>query len=829
MSSLPPLPIDQALPELLRALDTGRNAVLVAPPGAGKTTRVPPALEGAGWAKGRILMLEPRRLAARAAAERIAAECGEAPGASVGYRIRGESKAGPKTRIEVVTEGILTRMLQRDPELTGVSAVIFDEIHERSIHSDLGLALALEVQGALRPDLRLLAMSATLDADRIAAVMGDCPIIESRGRMFPVETIWLDRPWRRPQGRGPRLEDAVADLVRQALDETGGDILVFLPGAGEIERTAAALKIRTDTVDICPLYGALPFSAQQRALRAGQRRRVVLATSIAETSLTVEGVRVVVDAGLARRSRVNTGTGMSQLVTVPVSRAEADQRRGRAGRTAPGVCFRLWTKGEEGALPAYAPPEILETDLAPLALELAVWGVEEPKDLALIDQPPEPALVEARKLLEDLGALASGRITDHGRALARMPTHPRLAHVMAVAGQEGQSPTAACLAALLAERDPLRSDGAAPSDIGLRVKGVTDPAALERETPHRIDRATAKRIKAEAQRLSRGGGMADPALAGVLLAHAYPDRIGLRRTGEEPRFLLSGGRGAALPPQDPLAAQRFLVAVDLEDRGREAMIRLAAPISEADLRRVHGESIRWVETAVWSRRTRQVEARRREILGEIALSDQRWQDAPPDLLGAALADGIRDRGLSALTWGKAAIALRHRASWARRADDSLPDLSDVVLLATLEDWLSPHLAGLVRIEQTDRLDLHQILLGLFDWDTRQRLDRIAPAKYTTPLGGSALIDYAGEAPAIAIRVQELFGVTKHPEVAGQPLLIELLSPAGRPVQTTQDLPRFWRGSYRDVAKDMRARYPKHPWPDDPSRAEPTRRAKTRRN
>ncbi|MBY8977426.1 ATP-dependent helicase HrpB [Rhodobacteraceae bacterium NNCM2] len=830
MTKLIPLPVDEAIPPLLQALEAGRSAVLTAPPGAGKTTRVPPALAAAPWAEGRILMLEPRRLAARTAAERMAEERGEEVGHGVGYRVRGESRVGPATRIEVVTEGILTRMLQGDPELTGIAAILFDEIHERSIHTDLGLALALEVQEALRPDLRLVAMSATLDAARIAATMGDCPVIESMGRVFPVETRWLDRPWRQPDRRGPRLEEAVAALTAEALAEAEGDALVFLPGAGEIDRTARALAPLCPGVEIMPLYSALPFAAQRRALQAGERRRVVLATAIAETSLTVEGVRIVVDAGLARRARVNPATGMSRLVTVPVSRAEADQRRGRAGRTAPGVCYRLWTRGEEGALPGFAPPEITETDLAPLALELALWGVEDPADLAFLDQPPTPALAEARALLERLGALEGARITEHGRLLASKPAHPRLAHMMAVAAEQGLAGEAALIAALLGDRDPLRANGRPPADLTLRLTGLIDSRRLEAETPYRLDAPAAKRIAQEARRLAKPKPDRAAALAksGALLALAYPDRVGLRRPGDAPRYLLSGGRGAALRPEDGLAAQRLIVAAELEDTGREANIRLAAPLNEADLREIHGAQITMVETAEWSKRTRQVEARRREMFGAIALDDQHWRDVPAEALGAALADGIRERGLSALAWSKGAGALRARVNWATlHGVEGLPDWSDAALMATLDDWLVPHLAGMRRIEQTSGLDLHQILLGTLTWEQRQLLDAAVPASFDTPLGSKAVIDYEADDPVIRLRVQELFGVTRHPVAAGQPLVIELLSPAGRPVQTTRDLPGFWAGSYADVAKDMRARYPKHPWPDDPASAAPTRRAKPR--
>ncbi|MEM1346651.1 MAG: ATP-dependent helicase HrpB, partial [Pseudomonadota bacterium] len=561
------LPIDAALPALLAALARG-NAVLAAPPGAGKTTAVPLALLDAPWAAGgRILMLEPRRLAARAAAERMAETLSEPVGATVGYRIRGEAKVGRTTRIEVVTEGILTRRLQSEPDLPGIACVIFDEIHERSIHADLGLALCLEVQDALRPELRLLAMSATLDTEAVARVLPGAEVIESAGRMYPVETRWLERPWSRP-GEAPRggarFEGAAATLIKQALTETEGDVLAFLPGRAEIEHVAARLTPATEAA-VLPLHASLPFAAQRKALTKTDRRRVVLATAIAETSLTVAGVRVVVDGGRARRARVNPATGMARLVTVPVSRAEADQRSGRAGRTAPGVCYRLWTRHEEGALPAFAPPEILEADLAALALDLAVWGTQDAGTLAFIDPPPPGALKEARALLHALGALdGEGRITAHGRAMDARPSHPRLAHMLLAAEANGLGGEGALLAALLGERDPWR--GPRQADLGLRLRALAGGA-----TPD-LDYPTAERIRTEARRLSPAKAKPTRAAAeaGRLLAHAYPDRSGLRRPGEAPRYLLSGGRGAVFSAEDPLAATRLIVAADLDDKGREA-------------------------------------------------------------------------------------------------------------------------------------------------------------------------------------------------------------------------------------------------------------------
>ncbi len=826
------LPIEEALPALRAALAETTAAVLAAPPGAGKTTRVPLALMDAPWAgSGRILLLSPRRSAARAAAERMAETLGERPGARVGYRIRGETRVSRATRVEVVTEGVLTRLLQADPELPGIAAILFDEVHERSIHTDLGLALALEVQETLRPDLRLLAMSATLDAGAFARLLGGAapaPVIASAGRLHPVETRWLDRP----RGRGARLEDGVAELVLRALAETGpdgGDILAFLPGQGEIARTERRLA-GLGGVAVLPLHGGLPLARQRAALRADAdgRRRVVLATAIAETSLTVEGVRVVVDGGRARRSRVNPATGMGRLVTVPVSRAEAEQRRGRAGRLGPGLCYRNWARAEEGALPEAPPPEILEADLAPLALEIAAWGAEADA-LRFLDPPPAPALAEARALLEGLGALAEGRITAHGRRLAERPLHPRLAHMLVTGEAEGLGAEAALAAALLSERDPMGPG--APADLALRVDAALRPA-----TAPDADRAALERIRAEAGRLS--GARADPerarAALGSLLAAAYPDRIALRRPGREPRYLLSGGRGAVLPADDPLAAERLLVAADLDDAGREARIRRAAPIAEAALRARHGERIRWVEEARWDARDARVRARREERLGAIALASEIWRGAPPDALAAALAEGVRAKGLAALPWSEAALALRARAAWLRAQSAAwaarLPDWSDAALLARLEDWLVPHLAGLSRLEETAGLDLHAILRGELDRETALAFDRAAPAHVETPLGRTVAIDYARAEPTLSVRVQEMFGLAGHP-VAGEPpvpLLVELLSPAGRPVQVTRDLPGFWAGpAYRDMVKEMRARYPKHPWPDDPLAAAPTRRAKPR--
>lgn len=816
-------------------------AVLQAPPGAGKTTLVPLDLLARGIVRGRILMLEPRRLAARAAAERMAETLGEPVGATVGYRIRGEARVSALTRIEVVTEGILTRMIQSDPELSGVGLVIFDEFHERSLNADLGLALCLEVRGALRPELRLLVMSATLEAGPVAALMGGAPVVTSGGRAFRVQTRWLPRP----PDASMRLEAVVAGAVRAALQETEGGLLVFLPGEGEIRRVERLLDGMAG-VAVRPLFGAMDFAAQRAALAPTGGRKVVLATSIAETSLTLPDIRVVVDAGRARRARFDPNSGMSRLVTERVTKAEAEQRQGRAGRVAEGVCYRLWTKGEEGGLAPYPPAEIEVADLAGLALELAVWGGT---DLPFLTPPPAGPLAEARALLTALGALDQhGHITAHGKRLAGLPLHPRLAHMLAVAG-----PQAATLAALLAERDPLR--GAGP-DLGLRMQAIARPGPdADRAVVERI-RAEAKRLDAAAQSLMSAAAPASrfplgeagrPARPDAphappraapppreedgssscslaeMAALAYPDRIGLRRKGEAPRWVLSGGKGAAMESALSLSAARMIVATDLDGDTREATVRQAVAISEAEVRRLYADRIRWVELCEWSRREGRVTARRQERLGALVLDDRHW-DAPPDAVARAVLDGVRTLGLP---WTAAARRLRARARLAQGA--GWPGVEDADLIASAEDWLLPHLAGVRTEAELRALDLTPALQGLFGWERMAEMDRLAPGSFETPLGRRIPIDYDGEVPAIEVRLQEMFGVTTHPVVGAQrmPVRITLLSPARAPVQVTTDLPRFWATSYADVRKDMRGAYPRHPWPEDPTVAEPTLRAKPR--
>ena len=810
-----PLPITDALPELLQALKSSRRAVLQAPPGAGKTTLVPLALLQAQLVPGRIVMLEPRRLAARAAAERMAQTLGEKVGQTVGYRVRGDARCGPATRIEVVTEGILTRMIQHDAGLEGVGAVIFDEFHERSLNADLGLALCLEIAGALRDDLHLLVMSATLDAAPVAQMM-DAPIITSQGRSFAVDLHWLDAPL----PRTARLEQATADLVVQAMAETQGGVLVFLPGEGEIRRTEALLRPRLGAgISLHPLFGAMDFAAQRAAIApASQGRKVVLATSIAETSLTIEDVRVVVDAGRARRARFDPGAGMARLVTERVTKAEATQRAGRAGRVAPGRCYRLWTRGEEGALQAFPPAEIEVADLAGLALELALWGAA-PSDLAFVSPPNPGAFAEAQELLKLLGALdGTGHITAHGRRLAALPLHPRLGHMLETAGQQ-----AAPLAALLAERDPLARG--APVDLSLRLEALADPARYARTRAHPAHAPTLERLRQEARRLSKDAPKTQtPLSAAEMAALAYPDRVGLRRKGEAPRYVLSGGKGAVLDLADPLAGARLLVVTDTDGDPREARIRQALPLTEAELRGLFGAKITWENICQWSRRERRVQPRKQLRFGALALEDQIWKDAPPEAIAAAMLEGVRDLGLAP---SDAAMRFIARVALLRGAGHDLPDMGNDALLASLDTWLLPHLGGVKSAEDWKRFDLLPALQAMLSWDQVQLLDRLAPAHFTTPLGRKIPIDYSGENPAIALRLQEMFGQTTHPSVAGQPLRVTLLSPAGRPVQVTMDIPAFWDSSYADVRKDMRGRYPKHPWPEDPRQADPTLRAKPR--
>lgn len=820
------LPVEAALPALLTALAAGPNAILEAPPGAGKTTLVPLALLDAPWlGSGRIIMLEPRRLAARAAARRMAALLDEPVGGTVGYRIRQDSKVGPRTRIEVVTEGILTRMIQDDPGLDGVGAVIFDEFHERSLNADLGLALCLETQEGLRPELRLVVMSATLDGEPLARLMGDAAIIASEGKAYPVEVRWLERE------SDQRFEDGMAALIRRALaDVTDGDVLAFLPGQGEIRRVQTRLEEELDDdILIAPLYGDLAQDAQDAALTPHPtKRRVVLATSIAETSLTIEGIRVVVDGGQSRVPRFDPNGGMSRLLTVPVSKASAEQRRGRAGRLGPGVCYRLWTEARHRALPAFATPEIGEADLAPLVLELARWGTMDPATLAWLDPPPQAAVAQAGDLLARLGALdAEGRITPHGRRMAVLPLHPRLAHMTLTARDLGLGCLGCDLAALLSERDILRNGKDA--DMRLRVEALRDAKGLP------VDRGALQRCRDASRQLRRQ--LVIPAeeysveACGLLLALAYPDRVALSRGGDGLHYRLANGRGAFFAQPEPLAANEALAIARLDGNRREARIFLAAPLTRNDIETHFADQIVTRSSVQWDGRELAVAARRQRLLGELPLDDGRQPNPEPALVTAAMIEGIRDMGIDCLPWTPASLSLRARLAFLRRIEGAeWPDCSDAALLDGLETWLAPWLDGLSRKAHLSRLDMTAIVSSLLDWDARKRLDRHAPTHIDVPSGSRIAVDYqSGDHPVLAVRLQEMFGLADTPTIAGGriKLTLHLLSPARRPVQVTQDLASFWATAYRQVKADLKGQYPKHYWPDDPMQAEPTARAKPR--
>jgi ATP-dependent helicase HrpB len=821
------LPIDVVLPELLAALSRCRQAVLEAPPGAGKTTRVPLAILAANLVSGRILMLEPRRLATRAAAERMAHSLGQEVGQTVGYRIKGEKRTGAHTQVEVVTEGILTRMIQSDPELPGVGMVIFDEFHERSLQADLGLALCLELREVLRPDLHLLVMSATLDTGPVSKLMGDAPIITSLGTAYDVETRWLERPWKKPQRRVPRFEVALTDLICQAVSCTSGGVLVFLPGEGEIRRVASALGPRLpQDCRLHPLYGALDFKTQRLAIAPDtDGRKIVLATSIAETSLTIEGVTVVIDGGLARRARFDPASGMSRLVTERVTKAQASQRRGRAGRTAPGICFRLWTEAEEGALAPFAPPEILNADLAPLVLETALWGSQDCTNLRFLDSPNPKAVDRAKSVLHVLGALdQAGVITKHGRQMAALPLHPRLAHMVLTGGAD-----AAKMAAILAERDILVSDRRPmPSDIALRLDALKNPDVFEANHSLRVNRAARNVVIANQRTLipNRNSTLS----AGEMAALAYPDRIGIRRKGDASRYILSGGKGAQFAPGDPLGQSPMIVACDLDGDRQEAKIRLAATLDDAGFRAIFHTQITTREICAWSARKREVAARKQEVFGALILSDQHWKDCPKIRVAHAMIDGIRDLGFGALNFTSASKLLLSRVEWMRARQAPMPDFSELGLMNDLENWLAPYLGACRKLSDLKSVNLDSALLARLDWHQKEILEQEAPAFVQAPTGSKLAVNYAHEPPMISVRLQEMFGLTAHPTVGPNrtPLLIELLSPARKPVQTTADLPGFWQSSYKDVRKDMRGRYPKHPWPEDPQQAMPTRRVKPKK-
>ena len=814
-----PLPIDTALPGLASAMAAHNVAVLVAPPGAGKTTRVPLVLADEAWAsEKKILVLEPRRLAARAAAVRMASTLKEEVGGTIGLRVRFGSRVSAQTRIEVITEGIFTRLVLDDPSLNGVAAVLFDEFHERSLDADLGLALARDVQQSLRPDLRLLVMSATLDGARVAALLGNPPVIESEGRAFPVDTRYLGRDSR------ASIERQVVDAIERGLRAETGSLLVFLPGAREIRRAETILKERVSdpAVDIVALFGALDLREQDRAISPSPpgRRKVVLATSIAETSLTIEGVRVVIDSGLSRLPRYEPDVGLTRLETVRVSRAAADQRRGRAGRTEPGVCYRLWDEPQTGSLEPYTRPEILSADLSSFVLDLAEWGTSDPATLAFLDPPPRAALGEARLLLTELGAIdAGGRITEEGRKLRALPLPPRLARMVVDAAVDGAGEIAASVAAVVTERN-LGGD-----DVDLRHRLDN----FRRDRGARADDARAM-VKRWAE-IAGGRNRQDPPSVGSLLALAYPDRIAKNRGGSNGLFLLANGRAGMVDPALSLSREPYLAVAELTGAASATRIVLAAPIALAEIESRFGAQIEDHQSITFDAASASLRSRRVREIGALVLSDQAMPVTPDAGSAKSLAEGIAGLGIGKLPWSKAQLQFRDRVNFLRRVQgDEWPDLSDEALERTAGEWLAPFLSGKTARSDISAEDLAAALDGLVPWNLRKRLDAEAPTHFSAPSGSHVPIDYeAEEGPKLAIRVQELFGLAVHPAVArGRvPLLIELLSPAHRPVQMTRDLPGFWRGSYKDVKAEMRGRYPKHPWPDDPLAAPATRRAKPR--
>ena len=835
------LPIDEVLPALRLALAERHEAVLEAPPGAGKTTRVPLALLNEPWLAGqKILMLEPRRLAARAAAERLASELGEKVGQTVGYRIRLDSKVGPETRIEVVTEGILTRRLQHDPALEGVGLLIFDEFHERSLDADLALALSLNGRELFRDEqpLKILLMSATLEGERLASLLDDAPILRSEGRMYPVAMRWG-----RPFVAGEFIEPRVVQTVLDAIHDESGSLLVFLPGQAEIRRVnqqlAEALGLRGDIL-LCPLHGELDLAAQRAAIEPAPKglRKVVLATNIAETSLTIDGVRVVIDAGLARVPRFDPGSGMTRLDTQRISRASATQRAGRAGRLEPGVCYRLWSEDQHAQLAAYGSAEILQADLAGLALQLARWGVA-PEQLIWLDMPPSASYAQARQLLERLGALHGAKLTAHGEAMAELPAHPRIAHLL-IRGQDlGLAEMACDVAALLGERDILRGAGA---DVHSRLALLSGEGRVARGGQGGVQRA--RQLARQYRGYLRGKAtqpVADPdhpRWLGALLALAYPDRVAQQRKPGGAEYRLANGRAALFSEVDGLMKQPWLVIADLGSRQgqREERIYLAAEFDPGLLDNVLSEQVSVVDQLDWDEREGVLRAERQRKVGELVLSREPLTGLDEAARTQALVNLVRRKGLELLPWTpelrqwQARVALLRQLDLLAQGQSEWPDVSDGALLAGLEDWLGPYLGRVSRLSHFANLDLSSIVHNLLKWPLPQRLDELAPHHIKVPSGSSVRLDYSEQPPILAVRLQELFGLADTPRIAGgrQVVKLHLLSPARRPVQVTQDLANFWRSTYAEVKKDLKGRYPKHYWPDDPLVAEATARIKPRK-
>ncbi|MCK1366560.1 ATP-dependent helicase HrpB [Bradyrhizobium sp. 62] len=816
-----PLPIDAVLDELSRTLEAHHAAVLVAPPGAGKTTRVPLALLDAPWAKGKkIIVLEPRRIAARASADRMAKSLGERAGETVGYRVRFGSKISRATRIEVVTEGIFTRQILDDPELSGIAAVLFDEFHERSLDADMGLALARDAQTGLREDLRILVMSATLDGARVAKLLGEAPVVESEGRAFPVETLYLGRKADVP------IERQMADAIASALRAHAGSVLAFLPGAAEIRRTQNLLgeRIQDSSIEIVPLFGALDAAVQDRAISPAPKgtRKVVLATSIAETSLTIEGVRIVVDSGLARVPRYEPDIGLTRLETVRVSRAAADQRRGRAGRTEPGVCYRLWDEPQTASLAPYTQPEILSADLSSLVLDLAQWGVADPAALSFLDPPPQPVWKEAKSLLAELNALdGDGRITAEGKSLRALALPPRLARMIVDSHRAGEGEAAAEIAAIITERG-LGGDSV---DLEHRRDQFRRDRSPRAASARDLARRWASQVAASEKMATGEGDLS----TGLMLAYAFPDRVARNRGNGS--FVLANGRGAAVDQTSSLARAPYIAIGEMIGTAASGRILLAAQISQDEIEQHFAEHIESVEEISFDRGAMALRARRKRALHAITLSEATLAVSPSEDTARIFADGLIAAGLDRLPWSKLAKQWRDRVMFLRKAEgDSWPDLSDDGLIARRDDWLVPALYDKIALKDISAGDLSDALMALLPWEMRARLDREAPTHFEAPTGSVLAIDYEAEqGPTIAVRLQELFGLNTHPSIAAGkvPLVLELLSPAQRPVQVTRDLPGFWRGSYSAVRSDLRGRYPRHPWPEDPANALPTRRVKPR--
>ncbi|RXH31643.1 ATP-dependent helicase HrpB [Bradyrhizobium zhanjiangense] len=815
-----PLPIDAVLDDLSRTLEAHNAAVLVAPPGAGKTTRVPLALLDAPWAKGKkIIVLEPRRIAARASADRMAKSLGERTGETVGYRVRFGSKISRATRIEVVTEGIFTRQILDDPELSGIAAVLFDEFHERSLDADMGLALARDAQTGLREDLRILVMSATLDGARVARLLGEAPVVESEGRAYPVETRYLGRKADAP------VERQMADAIASALRAESGSVLAFLPGAAEIRRTENFLgeRVQDASIEIVPLFGALDAAVQDRAIAPAPKgtRKVVLATSIAETSLTIEGVRIVVDSGLARVPRYEPDIGLTRLETVRASRAAVDQRRGRAGRTEPGVCYRLWDEPQTASLAPYTQPEILSADLSSLVLDLAQWGVAEPTALSFLDPPPQPAWKEAKSLLAELNALdGDGRITAEGKSLRALALPPRLARMIVDSHRAGGGEAAAEIAAIITER------GLGGDSVDLEHR--RDQFRRDRSPRAASARDLARRWASQVA-ASETAGQQEDLSTGLMLAYAFPDRVARNRGNGS--FVLANGRGASVEQTSSLARAPYIAIGEMTGTAASGRILLAAQITQDEIERHFAEHIESADEISFDRGAMALRARRKRALHAITLAEATLAVSPSEDTARIFADGLIAAGLDRLPWSKAAKQWRDRVMFLRKAEgDSWPDLSDNGLIARRDDWLVPALYDKIALKDISAGDLSDALMALLPWEMRARLDREAPTHFEAPTGSMLAIDYEAEqGPTIAVRLQELFGLNTHPSIAAGkvPLVLELLSPAQRPVQVTRDLPGFWRGSYSAVRSDLRGRYPRHPWPDDPASALPTRRAKPR--